>query len=167
MSMETTVTFDRRTLLQVLAGALSLGPGPGAASAQAATSARLAGGAGAAPVVTSAWSRPATSGATGVGFMTLRNPGRTADALVAVESPIAARIEIHRSSVKAGMAMMEMSPRVPLPVGGAVTFAPGGYHLMFLNLTRPLKLGDRLPATLVFASGARIKVRFGVALSAP
>ena len=99
--------------------------------------------------------------------MTLRNPDRTADALVAVESPLAARVEIHRSSLSGGMAMMQMSPHVPLPVGGGVTFAPGGYHLMFLNLSRPLKLGDRLPATLVFASGARIKVRFGVALAAP
>ena len=121
----------------------------------------------AAPVATGAWSRPATLGATGVGFMTLRNPDRTSDALVSVESPFAARVETHRSSMDGGMARMEMAPRVPLPVGGRVVFAPGGYHLMFLKLTRPLKLGDRLPATLVFASGARIKVSFEVALAPP
>ena len=144
-----------------------LGPGLAMADGKAAKSALVAKGTPAVPVVSGAWSRPATLGGTGVGFMTLRNAGRKADALVAVESPIASRIEIHRSSVKGGMAMMEMSSRVPLPVGGVVTFAPAGYHLMFLKLTRPLKLGDRVPATLVFASGARIKVRFGVALSAP
>lgn len=149
------MSFDRRTLIPIMAGALGV-------IAVLAAGATLA-----APMVTGAWSRPATAGATGVGFMTLRNPDRTADALVAVESPLAARVEIHRSSLSGGMAMMQMSPHVPLPVGGGVTFAPGGYHLMFLNLSRPLKLGDRLPATLVFASGARIKVRFGVALAAP
>lgn len=131
------------------------------------TSTLLAQMAWAAPAVTGAWSRPATAGSTGVGFMILRNPDRVADALVAIESPAAARVEIHRSSLSGGMAMMEMAPRVPLPIGGVVAFSPGGYHLMFLKLNRPLKRGDRLPATLVFASGARIKVHFGVALAAP
>ncbi|MGA0605606.1 copper chaperone PCu(A)C [Phenylobacterium sp. VNQ135] len=121
----------------------------------------------AAPAVTDAWSRPAAAGMTGAGFMTLTNPGKAPDALTAVESPWAKTVEIHRSMMSGGMSSMQKQPRVALAPGGRVLFAPGGYHLMFLELKRPLKTGDRLPATLVFASGAKVKAEFEVRVSAP
>ena len=62
---------------------------------------------------------------------------------------------------------MQSVASTPLSAGGRVTFAPGGYHLMFLGLKRPLKVGDSLAATLVFASGARVKTAFAVGLKAP
>ena len=107
------------------------------------------------------------AGMTGVGFMVVSNSGSTPDTLVGVSSPVARKVEVHRSSMAGGMAMMEPAPLVSLPAGGVVRFAPGGYHLMFLGLTRTLKLGDSVPATLTFASGAQVKARFSVALSPP
>lgn len=121
----------------------------------------------AAPSVTAAWSRPAVAGSTGGGFMTLANPGKTADALIGVETPLARKAEIHRSTMSGGVMSMRRLERLDLPAGGAVTFAPGGLHLMFVGLTRPLRTGDVLPATLTFASGARLRVEFRVGLSAP
>lgn len=121
----------------------------------------------AAPAVTAAWSRPAAAGTTGAGFMTLANPGKAPDALTAVESPWAKGVEIHRSMMSGGMSGMQKQPRVALAPGGRVLFAPGGYHLMFLELKRPLKTGDRLPATLTFASGAKVKAEFEVRVSPP
>lgn len=120
----------------------------------------------AAPQVAAAWSRPAAQGSTGAGYMTLTSTG-PADALVAVQSPDAASVMIHQSTVSGGMASMRMVSRVAVPAGGSVTFAPGGYHLMFVGLTRPLKMGDTLPATLVFSSGAKVKAAFVVGLSPP
>lgn len=127
----------------------------------------LSGAAAAAVQVQNAWSRPAPAGATGVGFMLLTNPGGPADTLVTVTSPVSRAVEIHRSSLTGGMAMMERLARVPAPADATVAFAPGGYHLMFLSLDRALKVGDRFTATLGFANGARLKVRFVVTLSAP
>jgi copper(I)-binding protein len=121
----------------------------------------------AAPQVTAAWSRPAAQGTTAGGFMTLANPGAKPDALVAVESPMAKRVQIHQSMVHNGMAMMQAAAQVPVPAGGSVTFAPGGYHLMFLQVTRALNVGDTLPATLTFASGAKVKTAFVVGLAPP
>jgi len=43
-----------------------------------------------------------------------------------------------------------------------VVFAPNGRHLMFIGLKKPLRPGDRVPATLRFASGARLNVAFVV-----
>ena len=118
-------------------------------------------------MVEAAWSRPAAQGSTGVGFMTLVNPGTKADALIAVQSPAAREVQVHLSSVSGGMASMQAVASTPLSAGGRVTFAPGGYHLMFLGLKRPLKVGDSLATTLVFASGARVTARFVVGLTAP
>jgi copper(I)-binding protein len=112
--------------------------------------------------VSGAWSRPAVAGFNGVGYMTLSNHGRRAQALVKVESPAARSVEIHRSAETHGVMSMAPAPRVEIPPGKAVRFAPGAYHLMFLGLKRTLKPGDRLPAVLVFSDGRRIGLDFAV-----
>lgn len=121
----------------------------------------------AAPQVKGAWSRPAAAGTTAGGFLTLVNPGPKADALVSVESPLASAVQVHQSMVHDGMSMMHAVSSVPVPARGSVTFAPGGYHLMFLEVTKALNVGDTLPATLVFASGAKVKATFVVGLTPP
>jgi|SRR5947209_8308547 len=112
------------------------------------------------------WSRPAVAGANGIGYMVLANRGPKADALEKVESPLAARVEMHSSSMAGGVMSMARVDQVPTPAGGRATFGPGAYHLMFIGLTRTLKPGDQLPATLSFASGAKIKVAFAVGAGA-
>jgi periplasmic copper chaperone A len=108
------------------------------------------------------WSRPAVAGTTGIGYMVLANHGASADALEKVESPLAARVEMHSSSMSGGVMTMQREDRVPVPAGGRATFGPGAYHLMLIGLTRTLKAGDQAPATLSFASGAKVKVVFQV-----
>jgi len=108
------------------------------------------------------WSRPAVAGATAVGYMTLVNHGRAAVALVQVESPLARKAEVHRSSMEGGVMRMTPAASVTLPPGGAVKFAPGGYHLMFLGVAKNLAPGDRLAATLTFSDGRRMPVEFQV-----
>jgi copper(I)-binding protein len=115
---------------------------------------------------TAAWSRPATAGGNAAGFLTLVNRGG-ADVLTGAESPLAARVELHASSMSGGVMRMGAEAAVPIPAHGQATFAPGGRHLMFVGLKRPLHVGDRAPATLTFKSGARLKVEFVVAAGAP
>ena len=117
--------------------------------------------------VTGAWSRPAVAGLNGVGYMTLANHGPRPATLVKVESPAARKVEIHRSSMSHGVMSMGEAGRVEAPAGGTVSFAPWGYHLMFLGLKANLNPGDRLPATLVFADGRRIGATFQVRLEPP
>lgn len=121
----------------------------------------------AAPKVEAAWSRPAVQGSIGAGFMTLTNPDAKPDALVAVQSPAAREVQIHQSSMTNGIAAMKKLDRVALPAGRRVTFAPGGYHLMLMGLTQALKAGDTVPATLTFASGAKVKATFVVQSGPP
>ena len=115
--------------------------------------------------VSGAWSRPAVAGTTGVGYLVVTNSGK-ADALVTVESPAAARVEMHSSSMAGGVMRMAKEDRVPVPAGGKAAFAPGGRHLMLIGLTRALRAGDKVPATLTFASGARLQTTFTVGTGA-
>jgi copper(I)-binding protein len=126
-----------------------------------ATSARAA-----APLaVTGAWSRPAVAGTNGVGYLVVTNTGKP-DVLVKVESPLAARVEMHSSNMAGGVMSMKEEDRVPVPAGGKAAFAPGGRHLMLIGLTKTLKAGDKVPATLTFASGAKLQTAFAVGTGA-
>jgi copper(I)-binding protein len=117
--------------------------------------------------VSRAWSRPAAAGTTAAGYLTLTNKGSKADALVAVTSPVSDKVQAHMTMVSGGMSMMHAAPRVEIAPGASVTFAPGGYHLMFESLKKPLAPGDRLPATLRFASGQTVAASFEVRVDPP
>jgi copper(I)-binding protein len=108
------------------------------------------------------WSRPAAAGTTGAGFLTLRNGGATAETLVSVKTPVAASVEVHRSSMTGGVARMERVDRLAAPARGEVVLSPGGYHLMLKGLKAPLKAGQKFPATLTFASGRTLALAFTV-----
>lgn len=109
------------------------------------------------------WSRSAAAHTTGVGFVTLTNIGKVVETLTAIETPAAARVEIHKTSMSAGiMSMKRLDHGLMLRPGESVSFAPGGYHLMLVDLNKPLKAGDTFPAILIFASGNKIRVVFPV-----
>ena len=114
------------------------------------------------------WSRPAAANGNGAGFMTITNRGKSTEVLKAVETTAAKKTEIHLSSTAGGvMRMARQDGGVAIPAGKSISFAPGGYHVMLLGLGKASKAGDKLPATLVFASGARLKVEFTVGTAAP
>lgn len=117
--------------------------------------------------VAGGWSRPAVAGSNGVGYLTILNGGSEADSLVRVESPVAARVEMHRMAMAGSVMSMSGLDRLPVPAHGKAGFAPGGDHLMFVGLKRALKMGDKVPATLTFASGARLQAVFSVGVMPP
>jgi copper(I)-binding protein len=117
--------------------------------------------------VTEGWSRPAGAGFTGVGYLTIANTDRAPVALIGVESPVAARAEVHRTTVTNGVSRMSAEPRVVIPAGGRVVFQPNGRHLMLIGLKQPLNVGGRVPVTLRFEGGrsatGQLEVRAGAA----
>ena len=52
-----------------------------------------------------------------------------------------------------------------MPAGGTVSFAPGGYHVMLMNLVAPLEVGQSVPVTLTFATAGEITVNAEVRAS--
>ena len=105
-----------------------------------------------------AWARASAGAATtGGAYVTLMG-GARADSLVSVSTPIAATAEVHETTEAKGIMRMRAVTAVPIPPGQMVTFKPGGYHIMLMDLTHPLVAGQSFPLTLTFANAAPITV---------
>jgi copper(I)-binding protein len=119
-----------------------------ARAALAAGGALLAAAAQAQPAsVKDAWVRAPAPGQKVVGVY-MEIVSRTNAALVAVASPLAARAELHRMALEDGVMKMRPLERIELPAGTAVKLAPGGLHVMLIDLKQPLQRGEKVPLTL-------------------
>ncbi len=65
------------------------------------------------------------------------------------------------------MTMQELTDGLALNAGETVTFEPGGYHVMLLDLVEPLEVGDEIELTLQFAEAGDTTLNVDVAVSAP
>jgi copper(I)-binding protein len=110
------------------------------------------------------WSRATPGGAqVGAGYLTIQNEGDAPDRLVSATAEIAGRTQIHQMSMVDGvMKMRELTDGLPVPAKGSVTLEPNAYHLMFLDLKRPLKEGEEFSGTLTFEKAGTVDVTFEV-----
>ncbi|MEO8927670.1 MAG: copper chaperone PCu(A)C [Caulobacteraceae bacterium] len=113
-------------------------------------------------VIAGAWTRPAAVGVNGAGYLSITNKGRTAERLTGASSAAAARVSIHESRMVGQVMTMRALGEVAIPPGATVTFKPGGRHLMLEALKAPLKAGDQIALTLVFATAGRRSVLLAV-----
>ena len=109
------------------------------------------------------WSRATPPGAkVAAGYVTISNAG-AADRLLSVSAEIAGRTEIHEMAVTDGiMTMRQLENGVAVPAAGEARLAPGGLHLMFMDLKRQPKQGESFAGTLVFEKAGEVKVEFAV-----
>ncbi len=104
------------------------------------------------------WARPSIGAAnSSAAYFTVTDAG-SPDRLVGVSTPAAALAELHESIDDHGVMKMRGIAGVALEPGKPVNFAPGGYHVMLMGLTKPLKAGDSFPLTLRFEHAAPITV---------
>ncbi|MDN3521129.1 copper chaperone PCu(A)C [Halomonas ramblicola] len=94
------------------------------------------------------------------GYYGLRNTSDETMVLVGAQSPAFARVMLHRSVEDDGQVQMRHVPRLVIESGDSVDFAPGGYHLMLMERSRPLAVGDEVTVTLEFEDGRRLPVAF-------
>ena len=99
---------------------------------------------------------------TSAGFMKLVNPSKRAVALIGATSDGAGAVEIHRHKHEGGTMQMERVLRVEVPAQGQLVFAPGGYHLMLINLKRSYRAGDKINITLLDEEGKFYPAAFPV-----
>jgi periplasmic copper chaperone A len=106
------------------------------------------------------WARPTAQGAkNAAAYLTLQNGAGEPDRLVAVNSPVAEKAQIHETSNDGGiMKMREAADGVTLAPGESVAFKPGGYHIMLVGLKNKLDDGQHIPLTLTFAKAGSINV---------
>jgi copper(I)-binding protein len=121
-------------------------------------------------VISQPWARATPGGAkTGGGFLTIENKGSTPDRLVGVSADVAGKVEVHEMAMDGGvMKMRPVEGGLTIDPGKTVKLAPGGLHLMMMDLKSPLKQGDMLPVTLQFEKAGKVAVTLDVqAIGAP
>jgi periplasmic copper chaperone A len=115
-------------------------------------------------VITQGWSRATPGGAkTGGGFLTIENKGTASDKLIGASADVAGKVEVHEMAMNDGvMKMRPVEGGLAIDPGKTVKLAPGGYHLMMMDLKNPLKQGDKLPVTLQFEKAGKVAVMLDV-----
>ena len=110
------------------------------------------------------WARATPKGAKmGAAYMKITNTGTTPDRLVSGSSDIAAEFEMHETSMQGGVAKMRpVQGGLEIKPGETVEFKPGSYHVMFVDLKKPLTKGDQVKATLQFEKAGKVDVTFDV-----
>lgn len=115
-------------------------------------------------VISAPWSRATPAGAAvGAGYLVITNNGLSADRLLSFTTDLAGQPEVHEMATEGGVMKMRPLPKgLVIPAGGTVKLEPGGYHLMLMQLKKPLVLGQRYKATLVFEKAGPVDVEFEV-----
>lgn len=109
------------------------------------------------------WARATAAGAqVGVAYLTLRNTGE-ADRLLGASSPASASVEVHNMLMQDGRMQMRPVPVLEIPAASTVRLAPGGLHLMLLNLHAPLVEGQRVELTLTFEKAGTRTIQASIA----
>ncbi len=97
------------------------------------------------------------------GYLEIHNSSASADKLIGIEVGFAAKSQIHSMTMVEGvMRMRPVTDGVHIASGDFAVFKPGGLHLMFMGLTKPLVDGESHQVTLIFAKEGRRDALFEV-----
>ena len=99
--------------------------------------------------ITDAWVRANAPGQlVGAAYMTLKSPQDST--LISVKTAAAGSVEIHSMTMNDGVMKMRMLDELALKAGKSEKLAPGGFHLMLIDLKKPLNAGENITFKLSF-----------------
>lgn len=111
--------------------------------------------------VSDAWARPTIGeGRVTAAYMTITNGSGEDDVLKSAKTPVAKRVELHRTTMSED-GIMQMRPihdGLPLPAGGTTLLKPGGAHVMIMGLDGALADGEDLPLTLELEKAGSVEL---------
>jgi len=117
--------------------------------------------------VGNAWVRPTMPGQSVAGAYLDITAKKTAR-LVAVRSPISPDVQIHWMQMDGEIMRMREVGAIDLHKNTTVSLKPGGYHLMLMQLKKPIRAGEVVPLTLVIETqGKRENVKVNALAQTP
>lgn len=90
-------------------------------------------------------------------FGTLKNGTDKEITLESAESASAGTVELHETDGDGKM--REKKGGFTIPAGGELKLAPGGDHIMLMEMPKAIKAGEEVEATLHFSDGSTLKVK--------
>lgn len=80
--------------------------------------------------------------------------------LVGADTPWAATVEIHTMAMENGVMKMRKIDGLDLPAGQTVKLAPGGAHIMLIDIVQQLEEGDSVPVTIIVENADKSKEKW-------
>lgn len=110
------------------------------------------------------WTRATPAGSDmAAGYLTVTNTGKVADVLESAAVVGVDEVMIHTTVEEKGVARMDaMEDGVVIAPGQTVKLVPGGTHLMWMGMSKPLVAGEMVSGTLRFKSAGKVEVGFKV-----
>ena len=109
------------------------------------------------------WARPGFKGDNSAVYLVINNSTDQGDGLIGASSDVANITEIHLSKMDAeGTMTMERQDLVGIPANEVVELAPGGLHVMLVDLIKDLNVGDTFHLILEFQRAGDIVVEVEV-----
>jgi len=134
-------------------------PDPIAGASQQIPSSKVVGRVGSLEVMDPYLPDPASTSVAAI-YLTVRNTGSKADALVAATSPVAPDVMLMTENARGSFGSMGMLRELRIPAYGQASLVPGHDHVMLEQPTVTFKVGQSLLVTLRFkwAGSVTIKV---------
>lgn len=109
--------------------------------------------------ITDGWAKAAETGMSAA-FGMVKNPTNKPIRVIAATSPYSTFLQLHEVVMKDGsMVMQQKQGGFVIPAKGMMELKPGGNHLMFMKLTKPITAGTLVPVTLITADGGVLKTK--------
>jgi periplasmic copper chaperone A len=113
--------------------------------------------------VENAWVKLAPPGArANAAYVQLHNNGDAPVIIQSLSANCCAELMLHRTRYENDQAIMEHLEQLIIPAQGDVKLVPGGIHIMLLQASKPLQLGERIELQLHFANGQQQTIHLPV-----
>jgi len=102
----------------------------------------------------------AADGGMSAGFGEFTNTGDSDLTVVSATSPATSSMQLHETvqNESGQMVMREVEGGFVIPAHGSLELTPGGSHLMFMDVTAPLRAGDETTITLTFSDQSSVEI---------
>jgi copper(I)-binding protein len=109
--------------------------------------------------VSDGWAKAADRGMSAA-FGVITNPTDKPIRVIAATSSYSTVVQLHEVVRKDGaMVMQQRLGGFVIPARGTVELKPGGNHLMFMKVTKPITAGTMVPITLITSDGGLMRTR--------
>jgi periplasmic copper chaperone A len=103
------------------------------------------------------WAKAADKGMSAA-FGMIKNPTAKPVRIIGAYSTASNALQLHEVVENDGsMVMQQKAGGFVIPAGGMLELKPGGSHIMFMDIKKPLKAGTMVPVTLITADGGLLR----------
>ena len=106
--------------------------------------------------------KPFSGAKSAAAYLIIRNHDDEEFNLLQVTTTIGRAMLHETTTTDEGVVKMEHLVRVNIPEGDELIMQPGGIHVMIMGISRPLIVGEKIPAKLNFSNDLEMDIEFTV-----